>query len=363
MTWQATPYPRYAPPSVSFANHWHKHCLDNVKLTLGSLIFGAKRIVNGGNDNVGMVLDCTLGDSSLAVYLTEDALAGLLDDVMTVETLRALDEPWRLTLIESALTPLVDTLQEQLGLALRLVQARQAEAPLPVDSLRFSIRSGGNAGPERSWFLAIVLADDPPTEVLEYLQRFGNTAAKDLSWLPLPVALEVGRTSLSLAEVALLTIGDIIMLCDAYYLSEKCLRINVSDQLSCIAKIDGNVLTLQTPFNNNTDNKMAYESTYSNTAEAQMPGTVNAEGKAEGNDNVQTDTENHLAELQVNLVFIAGRLQLTVGELRQMQPGHVFDLRQTADRHIDITANGAVIGTGELVEVDGRAGVRVHECK
>ncbi len=362
MTWQETPYPRYTLASVDFANHWYKYCLDRVKLTLGSLSFGAT-LLKGGNDNVGMVLDCKLGDSSFAVYLTEDAFADLLDDVVAAETLQTLDEPWRLTLIEAALMPLADTLRDQLGLTLRLVQARPAGAPPPIDSLRFSIRSGGGSDSKRIWFLAIVLADDPPAEVLEYLQRLGKPVVKDVSWLPLPVALEVGRTSLSLAEVEFLAIGDIIMLCDTYYLSEKCLRINVNDQLSCMAKTEGNSLTLQTPFNNNTDNNMIDELTFSSTAADPKPGTVDSGGKADGNDNAQTDIENQFAELQVNLVFIAGRLQLTVAELRQMQPGHVFDLRQTADRHIEITANGAVIGMGELVEIDGRAGVRIHECK
>ncbi len=362
MTWQPTPYPRYAPPAVSFANHWHKHCLDNMELTLGSLSFGAALVVQGGNDNIGMLLDCKLGDSRFAVHLTEDALAGLLDDVVAAETVQALDEPWRLTLIESALTSLADALQDQLGLVLSLVQTRVAETPLPVDSLRFSIRSGGGSGQKNTRFLTIVLTDNPPAEVLEYLQRVGDPTMKELSWLPLPVALEVGHTTLPLAVVESLEIGDIIMVCDAYYLSEKCLRVNVSDQLSCMAKTDGNSLTLQTPFNNNTDDNMIDESTPPSTAGCPKLGTVNTAEKTDGN-NIQTDIENQVAEIQVNLVFIAGRLQLTVGELRQMQPGHVFDLRQTADRHIEITANGAVIGMGELVEVDGRAGVRIHECK
>ena len=362
MTWQSTTYPRYAPASVSFANRWHNRRLDNVKFALGSLRFGAALVAKLESGGSGMVLDCKLGDSSFAVYVTEDALAGLLDDVMTAETLQSLDEPWRLTLIEAALTPLVDALQDQMGLALRLVQARPAEEPPPIDSLRFNIRSAGSAGLERSWSFSIALANDVPAEVLEYLQQVGAQAVRDISWLPLPVTLEVGRTSLPLAVVESLSIGDIIMLCDAY-LVENCLRVNVSDQLSSIAKIDGNSLTLQTPFNNNTEDNMAYESTYPGITEDAQAGTINDEEKLAGNDTAQTGMENQLAELQVNLVFIAGRLQLTVGELQQMQPGHVFDLRQTADRHIEINANGTVIGMGELVEIDGRAGVRVHECK
>ena len=364
MTWQATPYPRYAPPSVSFANHWHKHCLDNVELTLGTLSFGAALGIEGGNGGGDMVLDCQLCDSNFAVYLTEDALAGLLGDLVTAETLRALDEPWRLACIEAALAPLADVLQDQLGLVLKLVKARSAEGPLAVDGLRFDIRSNGANGSKRSWSLGIVLADEPPAAVLDYLQRAGDPAPKDLSWLPLPVALEVGRTRLPLAVVESLEIGDIIMLCDAHAPSEGCLRVDVSGQLSCLAKAEGNSLTLQTPLGKNTDDfHMADGSTSNGTPEDRQPGAVGAGGNADGSDGAQTAIGDQFAELQVDLVFVAGRLQLTVAELQQTQPGHVFDLRQAADRHIEITANGAVIGMGELVEVDGRVGVRVHECE
>ena len=108
---------------------------------------------------------------------------------------------------------------------------------------------------------------------------------------------------------------------------------------------------------------MADGSISNETPEDRQPGAVGARGNVDGSDGAQTAIEGQFAELRVNLVFVAGRLQLTVAELQQIQPGHVFDLRRVADRHIEITANGAAIGVGELVEVDGRVGVRVHECK
>ena len=67
-------------------------------------------------------------------------------------------------------------------------------------------------------------------------------------------------------------------------------------------------------------------------------------------------------DLPIRLVFIAGELDVALRELRRIAPGYVFELRQPVDRHVEVRANGKTIGTGELVEVDGRVGVRLLTC-
>ena len=63
--------------------------------------------------------------------------------------------------------------------------------------------------------------------------------------------------------------------------------------------------------------------------------------------------------LPVQLVFVAGEREIPLRELHAMAPGYVFDLRQPLERHVEIRANGRTVGTGELVDIDGRVGVRV----
>ena len=66
--------------------------------------------------------------------------------------------------------------------------------------------------------------------------------------------------------------------------------------------------------------------------------------------------------LPVQLVFVAGETEMPLRELHAMGPGYVFDLRLPVDRHVEIRANGQTIGRGDLVEIDGRVGVRVLTC-
>ena len=66
--------------------------------------------------------------------------------------------------------------------------------------------------------------------------------------------------------------------------------------------------------------------------------------------------------LPIKLTFVAGETEITLNELSSVGPGYVFDLQLAPERHIHIRANGQSIGTGELVEVSGRLGVRILKC-
>jgi type III secretion protein Q len=63
----------------------------------------------------------------------------------------------------------------------------------------------------------------------------------------------------------------------------------------------------------------------------------------------------------VRLTFELGERQLTLGELRLLQPGQTFDLaRPLVEGPVVVRANGAWLGTGDLVEIDGRIGVTLR---
>lgn len=66
-----------------------------------------------------------------------------------------------------------------------------------------------------------------------------------------------------------------------------------------------------------------------------------------------------LEDLPVRLVFDLGDRIMTLGELRRLQPGQTFDLGRPLAGAVRIRANGALVGVGELVEIDGRLGVAV----
>lgn len=71
---------------------------------------------------------------------------------------------------------------------------------------------------------------------------------------------------------------------------------------------------------------------------------------------------DRLDALEVNLRFEVGDLSLSLGELKSIRAGHVFDLAQPLNRSaVRILAHGNVLGKGHLVAVGDRLGVRVAE--
>jgi type III secretion protein Q len=65
--------------------------------------------------------------------------------------------------------------------------------------------------------------------------------------------------------------------------------------------------------------------------------------------------------LPLRVVFDLGDVELTVAELRSLVPGQTIDLAREPGSAVRITVNGVRIGAGEIVEIEGRLGVRITE--
>lgn len=72
---------------------------------------------------------------------------------------------------------------------------------------------------------------------------------------------------------------------------------------------------------------------------------------------------DELAELApdvpVNLVAVIGKTTTNVGDLIKYRIGQVIDLGRAPGETVDVVANGRLIARGELVDMDGKMGVRV----
>lgn len=66
-----------------------------------------------------------------------------------------------------------------------------------------------------------------------------------------------------------------------------------------------------------------------------------------------------LQAVPVRLVFDIGERMITLGELKELQPGQSFDLGRPLSGPVRIRVNGALVGSGELIEIDGHIGVSV----
>ncbi|ATP29025.1 YscQ/HrcQ family type III secretion apparatus protein [Chromobacterium violaceum] len=68
-----------------------------------------------------------------------------------------------------------------------------------------------------------------------------------------------------------------------------------------------------------------------------------------------------LDRLPVRLEFVLQQSEVTLDELRELCRSNVLPLSADAERRVELRANGALLGRGELVQLDGRLGVEVAQ--
>lgn len=64
-------------------------------------------------------------------------------------------------------------------------------------------------------------------------------------------------------------------------------------------------------------------------------------------------------DISVPLVIVMGRKNYTVKDLLALRMGQVMEMDRAPLEPVDIVAAGKVIGKGELVDVEGKLGVRI----
>jgi flagellar motor switch/type III secretory pathway protein FliN len=68
-----------------------------------------------------------------------------------------------------------------------------------------------------------------------------------------------------------------------------------------------------------------------------------------------------VGKMPIILTFETGRQKITIGELERIKAGYTFECGNPVNTPITICANDTPIGSGELLDIDGRIGVRIIE--
>jgi type III secretion protein Q len=66
-------------------------------------------------------------------------------------------------------------------------------------------------------------------------------------------------------------------------------------------------------------------------------------------------------DIDISVQFLAGRIDMSVGELRALRAGSLIQLIKHAGARVDIVAGGQRIGIGEMVSIDGLLAIEVVE--
>lgn len=291
------------------------------------------------HDAASICVQLEWAGARLGLALPQAACRSWLEARMPGLELDPLPPPLAATAIEAMLADLMAVLGTASGSG-------------PARVLGIDFDDAGKAGLPHGWtvtarcqatgqtFLAVLHADG-----LGLMLLAGALAALpqsdnelDLDGIPVKVCAAVGSALLSAAELRSLQRHDVVML-DQYLVDQDGqLWLTVAGGQSLRVRQENSSLIVTQGWTS------IMTQTQDSSAEA---GQQPAQGEP-----------LDLDAIPVRLTFDLGERQLTLGDLRRLQPGEVFDLhRPLNDGPVMVRANGALVGTGELVEIDGRIGV------
>jgi type III secretion protein Q len=165
------------------------------------------------------------------------------------------------------------------------------------------------------------------------LPTIGNALDDDA--LPILLRAEIGRSVLTTEELARLAIHDVIRIEHAWVSQGGELWLG-QDSFGVRARWDDTQLTI-TQALGATGLKMPTPET------------------PESADNAPIAIDR----IPVQLTFDLGERSLPLAELKALQPGQALDLGRPLTSPVNIRANGALIGLGTLIEIDGNLGVTI----
>lgn len=174
-------------------------------------------------------------------------------------------------------------------------------------------------------------------------------AGDRLAHLRFPLCFRLGATRIRLREVRGIEAGDIVGV-DDWTAAGSAIVVHAdvggARGRHLVALADGARITIQQTKDNATMNRDPH---------ALTPSGNHAQDAAAA-------PIDRLDAMEVTLRFEVGDLEVTLGELRNLGAGHVFDLGQPLNRSVvRILAHGNLLGKGHLVAVGDRLGVRVTE--
>jgi type III secretion protein Q len=238
--------------------------------------------------------------------------------------------------LEAALAPWMARLEKAVGIELAL---RGVAVAKPADAaaapLVFSLPG-----------LAATLAVAPPDGLI--LPALPAAPATTPLGLVLRLPLVIADVEITTAELEGLANGDVVLLTGLSPQGASQVQLAISPGTAIIADVDGRTMTVA----------RVGRSMSSNDADGNAPADSNAAPAATAAPLVPAAA---LEEVPLRIVFDLGDLELTLAELKAIAPGQVIDLARAPGNAVRVSVNGRRIGAGEIVEIEGRLGVRITE--
>jgi len=168
-----------------------------------------------------------------------------------------------------------------------------------------------------------------------------------LQGMPFSGEILLGQSGLVVADLAGLRVGDAVFLQQCFLQEEGVALARFGGLMTAVRAIDAGTIACEQLRRAGMTGDDAYMRRDDDDERDDL--AVSPEESAAG----------LIDDLPVTLTFTAGRVTLPLSGLRTLAAGGIVELQRAASAQVDIAANGVSLGTGELVEIDGRLAVEI----
>ena len=261
-----------------------------------------------------------------ALWLSCWPLVDRIRNYITESKLKNLPLELRAELLETALDPLLSSIVAKLGIKIKVLNFLKIK---PSDINDFSVVFKVTENQSRTIDAILVMNTKLQPVVEELISRWPSFHYR-FEWRNhvTPLFFEVGTMTLSIAELQQLEVADVMMVESAENIinNELCIRF-VSDA-RFKARVNENTLTVES-------------------------------GVTKMSDENRDDSIANMGDLPVKLSFDLGEMVLPFHQVESFTSGYVINLNEPLGEIVKIRSQNRVLGTGELVDINGKVGVRI----
>ena len=276
-----------------------------------------------------------LGNTTAGLWLSRWVHAEKIQQFVPEELLSKLPENLAINVVETAHSRLLQQAELALNMKIHVqslsaeTQSKQYSLPINFELQEFQI---ADQQPLSKTF-GLLMLDEKLYPHLQERLRFWPSD-NNLEWEDHITTLrfEISSLAISMQELNQLAPSDILLLEDTQFQETGRLHVWLNSGLHCAA---------------------AFTSTEKNAL------VINSDWTMPMTDQEQKPTIDHIAQIPVQLSFDLGQKTLSFNEVRQLRPGYVLELNSQLPEIVQIRSQNRILGQGELVEINGRLGVRI----
>lgn len=292
-----------------------------------------------------------LGDHDMALFLDSPVVADWEGSGLSAAAVAALPPELAGAALELVCRDLAERLEAATGLPVSVtgLNMDEEEAWLPDEGFAFTLTRDDGMTAQG----AAAASTECVALLADFLEAHAPVVERDVSGVRVPCRILFSGPDLSVPELAGLEPGDVLMtgLDSTAMAGGLPVSLAVTEYCTAPARLKGAALHLEGYMTGNAP---------APSAEDDMEIT-----ETNGPDEAPVPADQRLAaaapgELPVRVAFDLGGMELTVAELAALAPGQVLASGREAGAAVSITASGRRIGTGSLVDVAGRIGVKIE---